>query len=87
MSNSEIISICQALKREGKQPSIALIKGRAAKGTPMPMLISGLQQWRTNPNAEVAPSDKKAELNTEDKTLEQRVKDLEQEVAYLKSLL
>jgi len=86
MSNSEIISICQALKSEGKEPSIALIKSRMSKNTPMPFLISGLQQWRANPDIKLTLTEKETTTETEKQTLEQRIEALEQEVAYLKTL-
>ncbi|MBU2917700.1 hypothetical protein KO505_06960 [Psychrosphaera sp. F3M07] len=87
MNISDIINICQVLKNEGKEPSIALIKARADKNTPMPTLISGLQQWRSNPDVVIPKKQNKLTSTDEKKTLEQRVEMLEQEVALLKSLL
>jgi hypothetical protein len=85
MNTAEKIRICQTLSQQGKVPSIALIKSRTDKGTPMPILISGLQQWRTNPNVDI-PLDETAKVTSnETQTLEQRVQTLEQEVAELKA--
>ncbi|WP_299263119.1 hypothetical protein [uncultured Psychrosphaera sp.] len=86
MNTAEIIRICQTLSQQGKEPSIALIKSRAEKGTPMPVFIAGLQQWRSNPNATVVVEKDAKKANTK-QTLEQRVQTLEQEVAELKASL
>ena len=94
MKISDIIQICQTLKQQGKQPSIALIKSRADKGTPMPTLISGLQQWRSDPNIELtqenldtSSTNKPLTLEERVKTLEQEVKDLKHEITELKSFI
>lgn len=87
MNTAEIIKICQTLKQQGKQPSIALIKGRADKGTPMPTLISGLQQWRSEPNIELAQEEVDTSSTNKPLTLEQRLQTLEQEVNSLKQEL
>jgi uncharacterized protein YceH (UPF0502 family) len=86
MNISEVIQICQTLKAQGKEPSIALIKSRAEKGTPMPVFITGLQQWRSNPNATVVV-EKDVKKTSTQQTLEQRVQTLEQEVAELKATI
>ena len=87
MNISDLINICQVLKNEGKEPSIALIKARADKNTPMPTLISGLQQWRSNPDAQLNDCKINARKTTVNRTLEERVELLEQEVKKLSALL
>ncbi|GHB76601.1 hypothetical protein GCM10008107_27650 [Psychrosphaera saromensis] len=87
MNTAEIIRICQTLSQQGKEPSIALIKSRADKGTPMPTVISGLQQWRANPSLDIPLDETTKVTNDEKQTLEQRVQTLEQEVAELKASL
>ncbi len=85
MNNSDVVQICQTLKAQGKEPSIALIKSLADKRTPMPTLISGLQQWRANPEAQ--PIEQPSPEVDNQPSLEQRVKHLEHEVEYLKSII
>jgi hypothetical protein len=51
--------VCQLaadLQREGKTPSLALIRARAGKGIDAPALFHAYQQWRANPPA-VATAD------------------------------
>lgn len=86
MSSNEIISICQQLSSEGKQPSVALIKARLANKQPLPSIIAGLKQWQANPNAKVEERSVEAESATT-LPLEQRVAQLEAEVLELKSVI
>ena len=91
MSYNEIIAICQQLEKEGKEPSVALIKSRMTKKAPMPVLITGLQQWRANPKAKVSFEKEELSKSSNEKSLQDRVTDLEaivqelqQEIAALK---
>jgi hypothetical protein len=46
--------VCQLaadLQREGKTPSLALVRARAGKGVDAPALFNAYQQWRANPPA------------------------------------
>lgn len=46
--------VCQLaadLQREGKTPSLALVRARAGKGVDAPALFSAYQNWRANPPA------------------------------------
>ncbi len=46
--------VCQLaadLQREGKTPSLALVRARAGKGVDAPALFHAYQQWRANPPA------------------------------------
>lgn len=59
-----IILIAQQLSKEGKVPSIALLKARLPNDVPLPVLISGLKSWKENPNQQVKDSpEKKLERN------------------------
>lgn len=88
MNNQEIISICQQLSEEGKEPSVALIKARLSKPAPMPLVIGGLKQWRANPNVKLEnKSEEQDSSNTPTQTLEQRVGALEEEVKELKIII
>ncbi len=46
--------VCQLaadLQREGKTPSLALVRARAGNGVDAPALFSAYQNWRANPPA------------------------------------
>lgn len=66
-----------SLVAEGKEPSVALIKARLASPLPMPVIIKALQSWKKN--AKVP----KIEKTTPTLTSEQRIEQLEQQVAAL----
>lgn len=86
MSSNEIISICQQLSSEGKQPSVALIKARLANKQPLPSIIAGLKQWQANPNSKIKEQTVEQESVTT-LPLEQRVTQLEKEVLELKNII
>ena len=83
MSNAEINQICHQLAEEGKEPSVALIKARLSQKAPLPTIISGLQQWKNNPNHVVKETP--TQQVSREKGLEQRVADLEKTVETLKA--
>lgn len=88
MRNQEIITICQQLKQEGKEPTVAMIKARLGKPLAMPSVIAGLKEWRANPNIKFEPSSKEqAPESAPTISLEQRVNALEQEVLTLKAII
>lgn len=52
--------VCQLaadLQREGKTPSLALVRARAGKGVDAPALFHAYQQWRANPPVPATASD------------------------------
>lgn len=51
MNTSAVIQACQQLVKQGKTPSVALIKTRLSKPAPLPVIITGLKQFQANPNA------------------------------------
>ncbi|MDO6718341.1 hypothetical protein Q4575_02960 [Psychrosphaera sp. 1_MG-2023] len=82
MSSSEIARICAKLVADGKEPTVALIKGKLSTKTALPLIIDGLKRWKNNPNASLEPE------TTEQKqqqpiSLDQRVSDLEALVGQL----
>lgn len=83
MSNSNIFDICQQLQQEGKEPSVALIKGRLRQRLPLPSIIAGLKQWKSNP--EMKQVEAQQEVVEEELSLEKRVEILESIVAELKA--
>lgn len=67
----------QSLVSEGKQPSVALVKARLAQNVPMPIIIQALQSWKMNAKVPKI-TEHKREIS-----LEQRIEQLEQQVAIL----
>lgn len=52
MSNfDEIIHAAQTIAKDGKQPTIALLKNYVK--APLPELIKGLKMWQQNPDKEI----------------------------------
>ncbi|MBY6198908.1 hypothetical protein [Vibrio hangzhouensis] len=77
--SAEIEAVLSALDAEGKEPSVALVKARLKSKVPMPALIAVIKSWRSSqhvPKVEVA-------ADTQEPSLEQRVKQLELQVAEL----
>ena len=66
-----------SLVAEGKEPSVALIKSRLANPLPMQLIIKALQAWKKNAKV---PKIEKTEPTI---SMEERVKQLEQQVATL----
>ena len=97
MSNPQIIAICQQLSQEGKTPSVALIKTRLSAPLPMPLLIAGLKQWRSNPDVILEPQihsesqednpQSDADLVVQVASLQGEVRALKDEILQLKSLV
>ncbi|MFB2641572.1 hypothetical protein ACE02D_04650 [Shewanella bicestrii] len=48
----QVLAAACALEASGKTPSLALIKSRVGNKIPMPLLIQGLQQFKSIPKAE-----------------------------------
>ncbi len=71
----------QSLITEGKEPSVALIKSRLTTPLSMPLIIKALQAWKKN--AKVP----KIETTSPTFTTEQRIAQLEQQVATLTARL
>lgn len=45
----QVLAAACALEASGKTPSLALIKSRVGNKIPMPLLIQGLQQFKSIP--------------------------------------
>lgn len=48
MSIDHITQICQSLKNSGKTPTTALVKAKVAPGTPLALIIKGIQQYKAS---------------------------------------
>ncbi|MCP3127803.1 hypothetical protein [Shewanella sp. KJ2020] len=63
----QVLAAARALEASGKVPSLALIKTRLGNSLPLPILIQGLQQFKSMPKAE---RERLAELPTISSTTE-----------------
>ncbi|WP_375751116.1 hypothetical protein [Vibrio sp. HN007] len=76
--SSEIEKVLEELATQGKQPSVALVKARLSIPVPMPAIIAAIKSWKKSnrvPKIEVAA--------TVEKTAEQRIEELEDQVRQL----
>ncbi|SHI10949.1 hypothetical protein [Ferrimonas marina] len=81
------------LHRQGVSPTLARLKSKTGHSFPMPVLIQALKQWKANPQPlEAEPALKPAEptapapdLAAQVAALQQRLTELEREVAELKA--
>ncbi|GIU08846.1 hypothetical protein TUM4641_23410 [Shewanella morhuae] len=48
----QVLAAARSLEASGKTPSLALIKTRVSSSLPLPILIQGLQQFKSMPKAE-----------------------------------
>lgn len=88
MNTENIIAICQQLKAQGKEPSVALIKARLTTPTALPVIISGLKQWRTQPDIKVNnPEPMTNQADSAEQSLTERVEVLEQQVSALTQMI
>ncbi|WP_017223054.1 hypothetical protein [Moritella dasanensis] len=58
MSLQHIVDAANQLAREGKKPSVALIKSRITQPTNLREIIETLRKWTFDPNASVPTTDK-----------------------------
>lgn len=86
---NKIIQLCQQISEKGLTPSLALIKSHSTEPLPMQAIIKVLQQWKHNPQALLSSTAKNSKTDTaqEKQSLEQRVQQLEQQVAALTAML
>ena len=70
------------MSEQGKTPSIALIRSVAQHPLTIPEAIKGLQHWKSNPSTRPKIHNKqKIAVSVSDKSLQQRVIQLETQVA------
>lgn len=90
----EIFRIANQLQANGQTPTTALIKARLSQPQPMPVIISALQRWKSNPeqfqnlgqtNPIEQTESQSVELSSDDRIqqLEQEVMQLRQQIAHL----
>lgn len=51
-TEQQLIFLCQQLKREGKKPSLALLRNTKSFDASTPQMISALQMWQKSPKIE-----------------------------------
>lgn len=90
----QIVEICQDIASQGKQPSVALVKGRLSKPIALPNIIAGIKSWQNNPVQKVQVKEKTSdeqissdstmqELELRVSALELLVKNLQQQLDLL----
>ncbi len=96
MTQQHIIAAADQLAREGKKPTVALVKSRLSQPASMRDIIEVLKVWRVNPDAPVStaqnkPSTAEAETESQSPSTEQliaaAVTPLRQEIAALRAEL
>lgn len=80
---SHIVALCQTLAKEGKKPSVGLVRSRAVGKLSVPDAIKGIQSWQAQPNQVVEPNKEADTTSVEPATLEDRVAELEKQVLNL----
>tara|TARA_R110002012_G_scaffold55169_1_gene140993 strand:+ start:731 stop:1021 length:291 start_codon:yes stop_codon:yes gene_type:complete len=80
---SHIVALCQTLAKEGKKPSVGLVRSRAAGKLSVPDAIKGIQSWQAQPNQVVEPNEEENTKSVEPIALEDRVAELEKQVLHL----
>ncbi len=80
-----IISICKRLKTKGIEPSVALIRSKANRTLAIPQVIQVLKSWKQDPEqfSHVVIDDSNESSSPMERTLEQRVAYLEQQMTKL----
>ena len=83
MSNIDyIINLCFDISEQGKTPSVALIRNLSQRPLPIPEVIKGLQNWKSSPSTRPKTPLKQMRTSPSDnQSLQQRVTELEQQVA------
>lgn len=80
-NTNHALIVCQQIHRQGKTPSVALVRQYSHKTLTIPEIVKALQMWKSNPQVVVEETIDKAtkpSLN-----LEERVQTLEKKVAEL----
>lgn len=88
--HNEIYRIAYQLNKEGKNPSVALIRSRLSNPTSLPVIVQALQQWKLTPElgkeAAKTATDNPQPMTT-DPSVEQRLTMLENQVETLMQML
>ena len=86
MINQTLLSICSQLAKQGKTPSVGLVKARAKSNFHLAEIISAVQYWKNNPDWEgnivEAPEEVTNEIDLNEEDSEQ-IAQLKQKIASL----
>ncbi|WP_299787597.1 hypothetical protein [uncultured Shewanella sp.] len=83
----QVLAAAKSISGSGKVPSLALIKAKLGNSVPMPILIQGLQQFKSMPQdlidqlPEISVTQKKAKPKEE----QSEIAELKQEIEQLKA--
>lgn len=75
--SAELEQAILLLEQQGKQPSVALVKAKLSSNVPMPAIIAAIKNWKSS---KPLP---KVEIAAEPNSAEERIAQLEQQVAQL----
>ncbi|WCE30407.1 hypothetical protein [Vibrio sp. SCSIO 43137] len=75
--SAELEQAILLLEQQGKQPSVALVKSKLSSNVPMPAIIAAIKNWKSS---KPLP---KVEIAAESGSAEERIAQLEQQVAQL----
>jgi len=75
--SAELEQAILLLEQQGKQPSVALVKAKLSSNVPMPAIIAAIKNWKSS---KPLP---KVEIAAETHSAEERIAQLEQQVAQL----
>lgn len=62
-----LLKICQQLAKQGKRPSVGLLKAKAPKQYHLSDLVAAVQHWKSNPDIVLAESPDTSESTSNDK--------------------
>ncbi|MCL9773145.1 hypothetical protein [Vibrio methylphosphonaticus] len=77
--SAEIHAVLTSLNEEGKEPTVALVKGRLSTKVPMPALITVIKSWKATqhiPKVEVAADNRSLSQEARIAALEAQVEQL-----------
>lgn len=75
--SAELEQAILLLEQQGKQPTVALVKSKLSSNVPMPAIIAAIKNWKSS---KPLP---KVEIAAETRSAEERITQLEEQVAQL----
>lgn len=81
-----VLSAAKALSNSGKNPSVALLKSKLGNSVPMPLIIQGLQRFKSMDKQELAHIGDPAQLasTTPELSIEEQLLQVSDELLQLK---
>lgn len=84
MIDEKLLAICAQLAKQGKKPSVGLLKGRAPSSYPLPQIIAAVQYWKANPKLQGVKAENLV-LAKDESMASEKATSLEERVAYLET--